>query len=406
MPRPEGGVTAPVRSPYRILVPLLALVAALTTLVSAAAPAAGSPILAAVKPVIGRPVTVPARPLPGQRFAISFRVTRSDTGAPLLRGRMLCDPSVAGRTIRHVESFTAGNARLSFVVPVEAQGRQLKIRVAIASGGQSASRTSLFAVASLPKPSLSVGDASVVEGNGGSTALSFPVTLSAATRVSVSTRYATSDGAVTLSPATRVSVSTRNATSDGAATAGSDYTPASGTIMFAPGQTIKAIVVTVAGDDAVEPDETLTLTLSAPINATLADGTATGTIVNDDVPARSGHYTGSTSQWKFIAFDVSEGARTITGLFFFVDLSCDTPLGIVRNMKMEILDSMNVAPDGSFAVDASGTHEEVFAKGTVAGRLVAPGSANGTLRLLDVTSKLFPFNSVHCWTDEVTWNAK
>jgi chitinase len=32
----------------------------------------------------------------------------------------------------------------------------------------------------------------------------------------------------------------------------------------------------------VEPNETLTVTLSAPVGATIADGTATGTIKNDD----------------------------------------------------------------------------------------------------------------------------
>ena len=37
-----------------------------------------------------------------------------------------------------------------------------------------------------------------------------------------------------------------------------------------------------SGDTAVEANETLTLTLSSPNGATIADGTATGTIVNDD----------------------------------------------------------------------------------------------------------------------------
>ena len=36
------------------------------------------------KPVIGQPVTVPAQPQAGKRFNVAFRVTRSDTGKPLM----------------------------------------------------------------------------------------------------------------------------------------------------------------------------------------------------------------------------------------------------------------------------------------------------------------------------------
>jgi hypothetical protein len=60
--------------------------------------------------------------------------------------------------------------------------------------------------------------------------------------------------------------------------AGSDYTPVSGTLNFADGDTRKTIWVTVVNDDLVENDETLRLvlvkatggaTLSAPSEATL-----------------------------------------------------------------------------------------------------------------------------------------
>ena len=41
---------------------------------------------------------------------------------------------------------------------------------------------------------------------------------------------------------------------------------------FAAGQTSGTIVVAVLGDTVVEPDETFTVTLSSPVNATLGDG--------------------------------------------------------------------------------------------------------------------------------------
>ena len=49
---------------------------------------------------------------------------------------------------------------------------------------------------------------------------------------------------------------------------GTDYVSTSGTITFAAGETSKTINVSILGDTAVEPDEALTVTLSAPSGAT------------------------------------------------------------------------------------------------------------------------------------------
>ena len=53
-------------------------------------------------------------------------------------------------------------------------------------------------------------------------------------------------------------------------------------LSFAPGETSKTIVVPISGDGAVEADQTFLLNLSGPTNVTIADGSAQGTIVNDD----------------------------------------------------------------------------------------------------------------------------
>ena len=74
------------------------------------------------------------------------------------------------------------------------------------------------------------------------------------------------------------------ATANGTALAGSDYTAASGTLTFAPGQTSKTVTVNVTGDTVVEPNETFVVNLSAPTGATLFDGQGLGTILNDDGP--------------------------------------------------------------------------------------------------------------------------
>ena len=123
-------------------------------------------------------------------------------------------------------------------------------------------------------PGISVADAQVQEAEGAE--LSFRVTLAAAQAGAVSVRYATSDGT---------------------AVAGSDYVARSGSLRFAPGETAKTILVPVLNDAHDEGSETMTLTLSHPFGAQLADGTATGTIVNTDPIPRHGSRA-SGARWR------------------------------------------------------------------------------------------------------------
>ncbi len=59
----------------------------------------------------------------------------------------------------------------------------------------------------------------------------------------------------------------------------------SGTIFFRNGESSITITIPIAGDIFVEPDEIFTVTLSNPVGGTIATGTATGTIQNDDFVA-------------------------------------------------------------------------------------------------------------------------
>jgi hypothetical protein len=79
-------------------------------------------------------------------------------------------------------------------------------------------------------------------------------------------------------------VTVHYATSNGSATAGTDYTATSGTLTFAADQTSASFQVPILNDRGDEPDETVTLQLSAPGGGgTLgAPTTATLTIVDDD----------------------------------------------------------------------------------------------------------------------------
>ncbi|MEL6559789.1 MAG: Calx-beta domain-containing protein [Bacteroidota bacterium] len=113
--------------------------------------------------------------------------------------------------------------------------------------------------------SFSVNDPSVSEGDAGSATLQFTVTLSA--------------------PAPAGGATVDYATSDGTASSASDYTAiGTTTLSFSAGQTTRTVDVTVAGDEIVEVDETITLTLSNPTgtDVVIGDATGSGTINNDD----------------------------------------------------------------------------------------------------------------------------
>ena len=119
-------------------------------------------------------------------------------------------------------------------------------------------------------------------GGGRSVTVPGPVALSVADAEVAEAEGATLDFVVTLSRARTSATTVGYATSDDTATAGSDYTAASGTLTFAPGETGKTVSVTVLDDAHDEDSETLTFTLSSPSGAVVADGEATGTITNTD----------------------------------------------------------------------------------------------------------------------------
>ncbi len=73
------------------------------------------------------------------------------------------------------------------------------------------------------------------------------------------------------------------ATSNGTATTGSDYTATSGTLNFIAGQTSGTFTIPITDDTEGERNETLNLTLSAPVAGTLGtQRTATVTIADND----------------------------------------------------------------------------------------------------------------------------
>ena len=74
------------------------------------------------------------------------------------------------------------------------------------------------------------------------------------------------------------------ATGPGTAASGTDFIAASGTLTFAPGQTLKTLTVAVNGDDVDEVDESFVVNITNPTNSTIVAGQVPVTILDDDGP--------------------------------------------------------------------------------------------------------------------------
>ena len=198
------------------------------------------------------------------------------------------------------------------------------VNAILAGGGETATATGTITDDDA-LPQVRIAGASVSEGDG---TVEFTVTLDRASARTVTVDYATVDDT---------------------ARADADYTPVSGTLAFAAGQTSRTIAVPVIGDAVDEPDEQFTVTLSAAVDATVdPDGrTATGTINNDDDPPTLRIAGGSTS----------EGGGVLR-----VAVTLDADSG--RTVTVDYATADGTATAAADYVPASGTL--AFAPGTVA----------------------------------------
>jgi hypothetical protein len=203
-------------------------------------------------------------PVPGTRLS-SSTVTFVWGGGTGVSAYWLTVEDAPGQTIY---SEYQGTALSQTVSGLPTDGRMLLVRLWSLLGANWDFSDYSYLAALGPVTTLSINDVSVREGNVGRTAVMFTVTLSRLSADPVTVAYATFDGT---------------------ATAGSDYTPAEGTLTFAPGQLTRRLVVAVTGDKVIEPNETFFVVLSNPTGAAIADDRGEGVIVNDDPSSRDLH---------------------------------------------------------------------------------------------------------------------
>jgi serralysin len=169
-------------------------------------------------------------------------------------------------------SFSAGQNTKTISVPVKGDKAQeanetFVVNLSGAVGLTISDTQGQATITNDDAPTLSIADKSTTEGNTGTKNLTFTVTLSGAALNTVTVNYATA----VAGPAGPT-----------VATPDVDYVTSNGTVTFTAGQTSRTFTVAIKGDTEDESDETFLVNLSAPSNATIADGQAVGTIVDNE----------------------------------------------------------------------------------------------------------------------------
>ena len=199
-----------------------------------------------------------------------------------------------------------------------------------------------------PMPTLSIGDATVTEGEAGAADLQFTVTLSQVVPQPVTVNFTSADGT---------------------ATAGSDYVIAYGTLIFPPGTISQTLIARVLGDRVLEADETFTVNLSGASQATIADGQGVGTIQDDDPQGlsiadirvnegRSARFTvtlapANPTQTVTVFFVTGNGTATFPADFPFTNGTLTFPPGVTtRSIDIPVFaDSVHEPVPEVFTMD-------------------------------------------------------
>ncbi len=165
-------------------------------------------------------------------------------------------------------TFKPGQTRKTVTVPVfgdtlDEGNEKFKVNLSKPKNAKLGDRRGIGTIRDNDKvvPQLSIGDATVTEGDDGRKQAKFTVTLNAKSKDTVRVNYLTGNGT---------------------ADAGEDYRRTNGRLTFKPGQRRKTITVPVFGDIIDEKDEKFQVTLSKPRNAKLEDKRGIGTIRDND----------------------------------------------------------------------------------------------------------------------------
>lgn len=198
-------------------------------------------------------ITVTASPTPTAAATVAYATSNGTATQP-------GDYTAASGTL----TFAAGESTKTITVPIvgdtlDEADETVKVDFSAPTNATAPAQSATITITDDDAaPTVSINDVAVGEAGGPAT---FTVTASA----------------VSAKP-----ISVTATTADGTATAPADYTAKTAGVQIPAGQTAATFPVTIANDALDEADETFSVGLTAPTNATISDGSATGTITDDD----------------------------------------------------------------------------------------------------------------------------
>lgn len=208
-------------------------------------------------------------------------------------------------------------------------------------------------------PSVAIGDASVAEGGN----LVFTITLSNASGIATSVDYAT-------------------AVNSGAGYAdNTDFTAASGTIVFLPGEVTKTVTIFTNDDNIYEGIETFDVNLSNPTELTISDSKGVGTINDNEAKPTITITTGvSANEGQQLVFKVLLSHPSSTP----ITVSRKTQDGTATAADLDytaIATSVVTIPAGVISLDVpvSTTVDSKFEQDETVSVVLSSPSANATL---------------------------
>jgi hypothetical protein len=274
------------------------------------------------------------------------------------------------------QAIPAGASSATFTVTVNADttvepNETFQVNVGNVAGATVLDGQALGTIRNDDQPSLSIADVTVAEGNGGTTLATFTVQLSGAANTVVTYDIATANGT---------------------AAAPGDYTPKALTLQQIPiGATSATFTVSINGDAVREADETFLVNVGNVVGADVGDGSATGTVTNDDAqPSLSiadvsmteglngtKTFTFTVSLSYFATGPVSYNIATANGT---AAAPGDYSAGSASNQVIPaggLAKTFSVSVKGDKQVEANETF--LVNVSNVAGAIVADGQAVGTI---------------------------
>ena len=239
---------------------------------------------------------------PTQRGGYTFSVRSTDSTSPTaqftdkgytgtVQNPTLTLTTASGTAIQNVPfsqtlSTSGGVAPYSYMLETGSLPAGITVSSAGVVGGTTAAAPGNYPV-TIRVTDASTGPGSYFEVENYTLTVSPPPSVSiAVTPVSVSEDGATNLTYTVTRSLNLTSPTVVNITTAGTATAGTDYSGNVATVTIPAGATTATITINPNVDGTLEPDETVTLILAAGTGYTIgAPGSATGTILNDDVPS-------------------------------------------------------------------------------------------------------------------------